>query len=215
MKAQPKPRSYTLPYRYARFVYDKAQDVPIRDEQSYSGASLSSGSSDSNGTIVRWPPPPTTVEPITTLESNVETPPDDPLGMELLLCNKKFKDSDPLECKVEIANALHKKIQTLTGPSMRYQWIVSMYTWIDQIPSAPIEHLEGSEIKSQDSEYGYGDTTYNSDTDDKLKYEPYIIAKFLAFPGVYKEACSEGTVEAIVGGLLQGIVAGPGLADRE
>jgi len=205
-----------MPETHARFIPKLAYEGLLRTTTRVPTDIQSTGSTHSDGARAPPLPPPEIVqyvysailtkpEPRETLESN------------MILFKYWFNENDHLEMKEAMAHGLNEERRVLNYPWERRRAIKAMVERIQSIFGLDevIKPLHPIHIKPNDDTFGNGDTTLNNDAQDLLLFEPFIIEKFLAFPGCSGKMSSEGPVEKIVGNLLKGIVAGSDLIDRE
>ena len=136
---------------------------------------------------------------------------------ESILLKYWFDENDTPEQKQAMAKGLMEECRVLNYPWERHRVIRAMFTQLYSIPGIDevLKALPEDQLKRNDDDYGNGNTAINWNTEDLLIFEPFIVEKFLAFPGCGKKMDSEGSVEKIVGNLLKGIVAGSDFIDRE
>jgi hypothetical protein len=176
----------------------------------------STGSTHSDGARAPRLPPPEIVQYV--YSAIFTTPePQEMLEENMILFKYWFDENDPLEKKEAMAQGLNEERRVLNYPWERRRAIEAMFKRMESMSGLDdvVKQLQPIHIKYNDNTFGNGDTTLNNDAQDLLLFEPFIIEKFLAFPGCSGEMSSEGPVEKIVGNLLKGIVAGSDLIDRE
>jgi hypothetical protein len=204
-----------MPETHARFIKKPVYKGLLRTARSVPTDIQSTGSTHSDGARAPPLPPPEIVqyvhseilgtpEPRETLEANI-------------LLKYRFDDNDPREKKEAMAHGLSEERRVLNHPWERRRAIEAMFQRLKYISGLEevVKLLQPIHIKPNDNTFGNGDITLNNDAQDLLLFEPFIIEKFLAFPGCSGTMSSEGPVEKIVGNLLKGIVAGSDLIDRE
>lgn len=128
-----------------------------------------------------------------------------------------FNDKDSDVSKKSTAYAMFNAAKVLNRPWERCRAIEAMKSRISSIDERDtvIQWISEKDMRDKDRRGEIGSTTVNWDTTNPLQFEPFIIEKFLAFPGCPVEASSEGRVEKEVGNLVINIIAGTGFRDRE